>query len=232
MKLSPNIKPGTYNFFCTLHRAGMTGKITVAGPGTKIPTPDEVTKVGKDQFKQLSEKLVPAATALKTGTAPPLVTSAAPGSVLAGSGSNAPDAQAALLTEFGPKDVSVPVGGAVTWTVIGPHTISFNAPEDARVLIAKAPDGSVHLNPKAAAPQGGPGAPPPSPGSGPPPTGPPPPPKVVDAGSWDGTGFRSSGLVLSFPPDLVAYKLSFSKAGTYSYVCLIHPDMKGTVKVG
>ena len=66
---------------------------------------------------------------------------------------------------------------------------------------------------------------------GPPPNGP-PTVKVTDAGSWDGTGFHNTGLVLSFPPQLGAYKLTFTKPGTYQYKCLIHVDMLGTVKVG
>ena len=55
----------------------------------------------------------------------------------------------------------------------------------------------------------------------------------MDAGTWDGTGFLSSGIIVSFPPaPLYQYKVTFSKAGTYKYVCLIHTDMQGTVKVG
>ena len=30
---------------------------------------------------------------------------------------------------------------------------------------------------------------------------------------------------------LVAYTLTFTKAGTYSYVCLVHPNMGGVVQV-
>jgi hypothetical protein len=61
-----------------------------------------------------------------------------------------------------------------------------------------------------------------------------PPPKEVDGGSWNGSGFYNTGLYLSFPaPDqFFSYKLKFTKAGTYSYACLIHPGMEGTVKVG
>jgi plastocyanin len=55
---------------------------------------------------------------------------------------------------------------------------------------------------------------------------------VTDGGSFDGTGFRSTGLVLSFPPSLLGYKMTFTKAGTYGYVCLIHPGMTGSVVVG
>jgi len=29
---------------------------------------------------------------------------------------------------------------------------------------------------------------------------------------------------------MYSYSLTFTKAGTYSYICLIHPAMTGTVK--
>lgn len=232
VKLSKNIKPGTYNYFCALHREGMTGKITVVAENQSVPGPDQVTTDGQNQLNGIAQKLQPVATGLKGGTLPPFVTTAKVGQALAGGGTQ--DVDNGGIDEFGPPSITVPVGGSVTWTVIGAHTISFNAPASAQNVIAKAPDGSVHANPAALAPQGGPGQPPPP--QGPPPStapnAPPPPPTVVDGGNWDGTGFHSSGFFLSFPPQLYAYQLTFTKAGTYNYVCLVHPDMKGSIKVG
>jgi len=126
----------------------------------------------------------------------------------------------------------VPVGGSVTWLIQGPHTISFNAPQDAVDLRVVAPDGTVHVNPKSVTPSQSPGqAPPPegAPAGAPDPNAPPTP---IDAGTWDGTGFLSSGIIVSFPPAKTTYTLAFSTAGTYTYQCLIHPDMEGTIKVG
>jgi plastocyanin len=54
---------------------------------------------------------------------------------------------------------------------------------------------------------------------------------VIDGGTYDGTGFHSSGLVLSFPPQLFAYRVKFTKPGTYTYFCVVHPDMKASVNV-
>ena len=79
-------------------------------------------------------------------------------------------------------------------------------------------------------PAGGPGVTAPT-ATGPPPSGPPKLGKVTDGGKFDGTGFRSSGFVPPGPPPLLGYSLTFTKAGTYSYVCLIHPKMGGVVKV-
>jgi plastocyanin len=209
----------------------MTGKITVVDGGQSIPTTDQVTKEAQSQFDALVQKIQPAATSMKAGSLPPLFPVAKPNEIIAGGGTM--EIQNASINEFGPAAASVPVGGSLSWDVVGAHTISFNTPVSAQGFIAKAPDGAVHLNAQAAAPVGGPGVPPPSgPPSGPPPNGPPPPPTVVDGGVFDGTAPHSSGIVLSFPPSLSAYKLKFTKAGSYNYVCLIHPDMKGTVKVG
>jgi hypothetical protein len=56
-------------------------------------------------------------------------------------------------------------------------------------------------------------------------------PYLLDGGAYDGTGFKSTGLVGSIPPAVVSYKLTFTKAGTYHFQCLFHQDMKGTIRV-
>jgi plastocyanin len=213
--LSPDIKPGTYHYFCLLHREGMVGTLTVVDPATEVKSPGDATAEGETQIADTVAKLAPAVEA--ANAAPPAM-----------AGTASPDVQDALSTAFFPGTVSIPVGGSVSWTIIGPHTISFNAPQSATNIRVEAPDGTVHLNPAAAAPSGGPGAPPP-PSTAPDPSV----PIVIDAGTWDGTGFLSSGILVSFPPGpFYQYKVTFSTAGTYKVVCLIHTDMQGTVKVG
>jgi hypothetical protein len=55
---------------------------------------------------------------------------------------------------------------------------------------------------------------------------------IVDGGTWGGSGFHSSGVSPNTPENAAAgYSLTFSKAGTYQYACLIHPKMVGTVVV-
>jgi len=214
MKLAKDLAPGTYRYFCVIHREGMEGKITVVPKDQKAQSATEVEAAGKARQAAIDTKLKAVFDTFPTLTA---------ANALAGGASQ--DAPDGFLAEFGPNSVSVPVGGTVTWDVQGPHTVAFNATEDAVGAIAKAPDGSVHLNIKAFAPAGGPGV---APGA-PPPTK----PTVVDGGKWDGTGFRNSGIMLGFgPPGILKFKLTFTKAGTYQMRCLVHPDMKGTVKVG
>src|SRR3954447_1244369 len=226
VQLADSIKPGTYNFFCTIHREGMTGKVTVVAADAKAQTADEVDKAGQSALSAAQAKAKPTVEAVKAGTLPPFIPAAAPGQVIAGGGSE--DQQEAVPVIFGPDKTDIKVGESVTWTIVGPHSISFGASEAQRTLINKAPDGSVHLNQEGAAPAGGPGQP-----QGPPPdpNAPPGPPTPIDGGSYDGASFHSSGLVLSFPPALFSYKLTFTKAGSFNYICVVHPDMKGIVNV-
>jgi plastocyanin len=82
-----------------------------------------------------------------------------------------------------------------------------------------AADGSIHVNQKAITPSGMPAQAPPSDPNAPPP---------LDGGTWDGQGFFSTGF-LNNP---FTFRLTFSKPGTYTYKCLIHDNMEGTIKVG
>jgi len=213
MKLASDLAPGKYRWMCDLHRAAMTGTLTVAAPATAADTPQAVQSRGADELAGMVAKLKAAETQMQAITDP----------AKAQAGAGLPDVPA-YVAEFGPKTISIPVNGSITWDVQGPHTIAFAVTEDARTIIARAPDGSVHLNPKAAAPAGGPGAP-----ANPPPGQ----PIHIDGGSWNGSGFHNSGVMfVPGPPGSITYKLKFTKAGTYPYACLIHPDMQGTVKVG
>ncbi len=212
VKLSDNVKAGTYRYTCQLHDPDMQGSIKVVDSATTVPSPSEAAATGESERQQLLDKLAPAISALSKATA---------STALAGNGSE--DVQEAQVDAFGPKNISIPVGGSVTWTMFGDHTIAFNAPADAQKLRQAAPDGSVHVNVKGASPAGGPGADPNADPSKAPP--------LIDGGKWDGSGFRASGLFLSFPPQQQKFKLTFTKAGTYKYICQVHEDMAGTVNV-
>jgi plastocyanin len=226
MKLSSSLKPGTYRWMCLLHRETMSGTLTVVAKGTSVPSVSEQTAKGAAELATAVGKVKPAADALAGGSIPELGFLPKTAQLAGGLTQAEPNVE---ITEFGKKDVSIPAGGSVTWVVLGPHTISFNAPADATQLKV---NGS-HLNEKAVAPapQSAPGQPPPAQTTSTDPNAPPPPPRIVDGGTWDGAGFRSSGLFASFPPAFDGYKITFSKPGTYTYKCLIHDKMEGTIKV-
>lgn len=209
MQLADDIEPGTYTGFCTLHFTEMTSTIVVVPEDQEIPGADEVADEGQAQLEAIASTLAPAVEAAAEEVPE--------GEVLAGVTDE--DVSGALANEFIPADLEVDAGEPVTWNVNGPHTVSFNAPEDVRVLLGRGDDGFYHLNEQAVMPAGF-EAPPPPEGE---PEGPPPP---LDAGTWDGTGFLSSGILFGGP-----FVLTISEPGTYEYICLIHPDMEGTVTV-
>jgi plastocyanin len=209
LQLADDIEPGTYVGFCTLHFTEMISEVTVVAADEEVPSADEVAEEAEEQKQSLAEQVASGYEEAKAG--------AGPGAVSAGLGSE--EASNVLVVEFLPEDVEVAAGDIVTWTVTGPHTISFNASEELRVLLNRGDDGAYHFNEESVTPAGF-DAPPPPEGE---PTGPPPP---LDAGEWDGTGFLSSGILF-----FGEFKVAITEPGTYEYVCLIHPDMEGTVTV-
>jgi plastocyanin len=216
---------------CLVHREGMTGKIVVVDASQSVPTPDAQAAVGQADLAKSIAGLQPALGPLGQGKNPELgpFLASGPKIVLAGDGSQA--VQEGQINQFGPTTVTASVGSTLTWIVIGDHTVAFNAPTDAQGI--RTP-GTSQLNHKAIDPVGGPGQttypnPPPGPPSS---SAPPPPPTVVKGGSFDGNGFRSSGVIFSFPPVfLTEYQLTFTKKGTFPYKCLVHDGMKATVTI-
>lgn len=208
LQLADGIEPGTYVAFCTLHFTEMISEVEVVADDVETPSADEVAEAGQTELDELIEAAAPAYEEAQSG--------GEPGTVQTGIGSE--DAEKVLITEFAPVDLEVDAGDTITWAFNGPHTVSFNAPEDARVLLNRGDDGGYHLNEAALAPAGFEAPPPPEGES----EGPPPP---IDGGSWDGTGFFNSGLGFD------GFTASITEPGTYEYVCLIHPEMEGTVTV-
>ncbi len=229
--LSSATPAGSYGFMCLLHREFMSGKLVVEPSSTTVASPGAQYAAGQKQLAKVEALLDPAVTAERQGNPPIPGLSLPANSVLAGSGSPAPAAAAASITEFGSKTVKIPVGGSVTWWLIGPHTISFGTDRSNNDIRGVAPDGSVHINPAAVVPAGGPGEPPRPPSGG---SQNHPKFKVVASSTWNGHGLHSSGLFAnSFgPPAIEGYKLTFTRAGTYKYICTVHDNMKGTVVVG
>jgi len=216
VKLADTIAPGTYSYMCLVHFTEMTGKITVVGKDAKAQTASEVEAAGKSDNDAFVAKFQSAVDKAKAD--------AKPGQVAAGVSVEAEDAPPGEAVVFEPGDVSIKAGGTVTWAVKTFHTVSFNFPEDARPDVVVGSDGSVQLNQKTFTRVDSP-EPPKSPNS----NGPPDPTKPLqklNGGKYDGTGFKNSGDLSG-----VDYSVTFTKAGTYKYACLVHPDMEGTVTV-
>lgn len=224
VQLADTIAPGAYRYYCNLHLQAMQGEIVVAEKSKDIPSQADVDKEAQTQIDAAFKPLVEPYGQAKDGKGP--------FGTLAGLGVRLPPGSTDVgVVEFLPSELKVKAGEKIAWTIIGPHTITFNPPADVPGILQKAPDGTFHLVEKAMAPAGGPGMPPPKEGAGA--SSGQPKPEVVDAGTWDGSGFRSSGFFLSFPQpgSFFAYSMAISKPGTYRYSCIVHPAMTGSIEV-
>jgi plastocyanin len=218
MKLADDIKPGNYQYYCSLHGPGMSGAIEVVPTAKTVPSQSAVDRAARTQIDKQAKPMI---AALKQAQAGKAVVDGKPfKGNLAGYGTDA--IQEAFISEFIPNPIKAKVGEKVTWYVNG-HTVSFDVPRYFP-LATVAKDGKVTFNPRAVKAANSPIGEFPG---GPPTNGPPPPPVDVDAGKWDGRGFISSGS----PEGAINWSLTFTKAGTYKYACLIHPRMVGEVDV-
>lgn len=113
---------------------------------------------------------------------------------------------------FYPRHLTIHAGDTVEWTPGGFHTVSFGPEaliqqlEKTLIMAVPQPGGGppqLQINPKVAFPSGGP--------------------------TYNGTGFVNSGILVLPKPH--PFKLTFTTPGTYTYDCLVHPDMDGTITV-
>ncbi len=106
------------------------------------------------------------------------------------------------LNEFAPNQITVNVGDTVTWKLDSTEFHDVLFTSGAPAHNFVLPGpDGVFLNPVAAMPAGG--------------------------ATYDGTGVIGSGLLNKGQ----TYSLTFSKAGTFTYLCAIHAGMGGTIKV-
>jgi plastocyanin len=229
LPLAADIDPGEYHYYCTLHGVGQSGTVVVAPTARAIPAQSAVSHaaraaIERDFAEPLRQATAQAASGTVTvaGTAykTPLAGVAADGirSWTGVTHQRHLEHRHGSVNQFVPTTVHTGVGQAVTWTFMGRHTVSFNVPKFFPIF-SVAESGRVDINPNAHRPVGFPGRAPDLPATQ---------KASVDAGTWDGEGFRSSGL------DWLAgdrFSLAFSRPGTYLLACLVHPGMVGKVVV-
>jgi plastocyanin len=122
--------------------------------------------------------------------------------------------QGADLEAYFPGELHIHVGDTVIWKLNSNeiHTVTFLAGQAAPQLmlpVPGAPEGAMMLNPEVAYPV------------------------APDGGQYDGTGTASSGIMGPDQGQAQTFQLTFTKAGTYAYNCVVHgvEDMKGTIVV-
>jgi plastocyanin len=214
-------KTGTFTYFCAVH-PGMTGKVKVVAKARTVPSQ---AAVARQAAKELAGYVAKAKAADKAGQS-------TVNTVQAGA-----DGKGYVNYAFYPAKLTVPVNTRVTLAMSPAstenHTFSFGPEADLMALVAN------QIAPAPDSPAGG-------------------PPTLVasssvflqsDAvlppsdGANHGNGFWSTGT-LSSPGHPVAgilpsglgrfptrQTITFARAGTYNYICLIHPEMHGTIEV-
>lgn len=119
-------------------------------------------------------------------------------------GGETPD-HAIQVNDYFPRTITVNEGDSITWTkaTLQPHTVHFLSGAKPPAIGLPQGDGRVLFNPLVRNPQGGP--------------------------TYDGTGIAASGWLVEEKG--LQYSLTFTRAGTYKYLCILHPGMSGTVVV-
>ena len=229
VKLADNIKPGAYWFYCIVHGEFQSTKVNVKASDAEVPSPDEIRREARVEIDRLADPLLKQFRDARDGTVrlpdPRLKRTHRLSGNFAGMykpSVNFPDTS---INEFIPRRFTVDAGEKITWNLMGHHTISFGVPRYFPIIEFQS-NGNVRFNPKLDPPAGGAkrfdvpeeerygGS---------------PEPIEFDGGTYDGTGFWSSGTMDADP--YIEYSMRITKPGTYRYACLIHPPMVGTVEV-
>jgi plastocyanin len=200
-------KAGKFDYFCDVH-PGMKGTVRVKRPGARVPSKRADTRaVGRQVAKALS-----AARKLRKTDAPA-------NTVLLGAANRSGVEYFGML----PETLTVPVGTTVDFTMSRPsfevHTATFGPgdpekePNSYIGQLAASFEGA-EFDPRATYPSEPPGT------------------TAAFSSSLHGNGFWNTGLLDAVPsPPPESGRVTFAQAGSFTFLCLIHPFMKGTVIV-
>jgi plastocyanin len=214
MPIAKTTKPGTYLFYCAVHGPDQQVEVDVVKPNAKIPASSAVAREGR---KEAQATVAPLVKTFRDARADGNINFR--GHKLTGPFAGLPSDIHGSVNEFVPRTIAAKAGQPITWKVVGNHTISFDVPAYLPILTFTRQ--SIRYNPKVHGLAGGaPEVPPQDEQGG---------VQKFDAGTYDGTGFWSSGLMGADP--YLEYTLRIAKPGTYPYACLVHPKMIGKIVV-
>jgi plastocyanin len=225
VKLADDIAPGAYWFYCNVHGEFQSTKVVVKPSTQKVDSAAAVNRRAQQEIKASLDPVLRvyqrAAKDHELQLDPKDKDSIVKGD-FAGLFDPGSDHWHSI-NEFVPRRMTVDAGDDITWNLFGFHTISFGVPKYFPVLTFEK-DGTVKRNPKLDPAAGGaksqelPDFDPER-----------HEPIRFDGGTYDGSGFWSSGAIGGDP--YAEYTMKISKPGTYRYACLVHPPMVGSVVV-
>lgn len=217
VELARDIEPGTYRFFCAFQGPRMSGSIRVVAPGADIPSQGDIDDAAKKRLGAFVDGTLPTHARMYK----PFDRARAgrfPWPALA---SLETQRGTVKVLEFVPFTLKAKVGERVRWSILGAHTIAFDAPENAKPpAIRILNTGETELKADAFNESRSPE----------PPSGAPRRPVVLEVDDYK-EGFLSSGMLYSPRRGLITYVVRFSDPGSYRYECLVHPRMTGLVIV-
>ena len=212
-----NVRPGVYHYFCLVHGPGMSGTITVAAPGATVSSS---AKQAQNSVSQFQAQAAEAAGIKAHVPAPVQQVQAGHTTWTITAGLNAARTSKLETDEFSAPNLAIKAGDTVVWQPRGFHTVTFpakagvpaftlqcesgNAPDRVFSGSFKGCAGTEATLSRGAFPSG--------------------PPGVAYT-----SGFVNSGILVIPRPH--AWTLTFPKAGTYRYQCLVHYGMFGTITV-
>lgn len=231
VNLSEDIEPATYFFYCVVHGSLQGTEVVVKSKDADVPSPAEVGRQARQEIDKLA---APLRKIFEDAKQDNKVTLKDPESgdriTIEGNfaGLFAPELFPVWhgINEFVPKRITAKVGEKITWNLLNFHTITFGVPEYFPIITFEK-DGNVKRNSKLDPHAGGAKE-----------FDPPEEerykegslePVKFDGGTYDGTGFWSSGTMDAEP--YLEYSMTITRPGTYKYACLVHPPMVGTVEV-
>ena len=203
---------GTYEYVCLLHPP-QRGKITVvAASEPEVPSQADIDAAIKAEEAPLLAEIARVEEAGQNVRTEPGPNGTTIWHVQAGAGGIPATAQS---FEFLAKDINIQEGDTVVWDSEMFHNVTFHPGRMHPEFIVPIPQDQgppiISVNPEVVFPH-------------------------QPAGEFDGTGFWSSGLIGidTMPlPGGKTFSMTFSKAGSYKYMCAIHwvLGMEGSVTV-
>jgi plastocyanin len=152
VRLSEEIQPGTYSYYCNLHFIFQSGTVEVVPEDQPIPSQDEVSRQAFAQIKAAADPLLAAYRKALTAEDKTEVVGLTVNKPFAGWLSDS-ESTPGWINEFVPQRIDIAAGQSVTWSFVGGHTVSFDVPAYFSEFVVE-PDGTVEWSRDAVAPRG------------------------------------------------------------------------------
>ena len=222
-------EPGTYQYICGIHEFHRGTVVVKEATDADLPNQEDITRAARLQMQfgmgivnSLQSLVAQETTVLDVEPGPEGTTR-----YMVAAGMGTPEAE---VLEFFPRNLNIKKGDTVTWVSTRFHAVVFG--DDGGVPVFYQTERRVRgtpyivANPCVIFPSDQ------TPGDSFPDNPCTPPPEGLPSHEYDGTGFRSSGLIgYGQRPGGLGYTLTFTEAGTFSYSCPIHRGMVGRVTV-